>query len=110
MAVKISKTKVKAEEPKAEVDVTKKTNGSELSHSYTEKVAGVVLNDTPHATVSFKAGTTKNLGDYNSARVDVMVTLPTEASEEGLEAAYNYAYEWVDQKMAEIDESMEGDD
>jgi len=42
-----------------------------------EKVEVFTFQDVPTASVSVKAGLTKNLGDFNSIRIDVMVTVPS---------------------------------
>lgn len=51
---------------------------------------------TDPARVRVSGGVTRNLGDYNSARVEVMVELPCYATEVEIRAAYSYASELVD--------------
>lgn len=51
---------------------------------------------TDPARVRVSGGVTRNLGDYNSARVEVTVELPCYATEMEIRAAYSYASELVD--------------
>lgn len=101
MAVKFKKTPdtVVNQEPVAKIEVETKTGGNTLFQSYQEKLDFVLSNQIAHANVGFKAGVTRNMGDYNSARVDVSVFLPTAPTEEGIDAAYDLAKAWVDMKM-----------
>jgi hypothetical protein len=54
----------------------------------------------PLCEVGIVAGQTINLGNYNSARISVSVKLPCIKAE--LEATYEEALGWVDQKMSEL--------
>ncbi len=55
-------------------------------------------------------GFTKNLGQYNSARFDVRLSVPSTA--EGLDAAFEFARGWTDQKLCVLltaaDEAVKG--
>lgn len=57
--------------------------------SVQEKIEVEAFEDVALADVSVKKGLTINLGDFNSARIDVMVSLPTyvEEIEEAIERA-----------------------
>lgn len=55
--------------------------------------------ETNPATISVKAGATVNLGNYESARVDVMLTMPCYIEE--IDDIYPKVKEWVDAKLAE---------
>ena len=114
MGVKFKKPPVKkpevatsVEEPMAKIDIETKVGGKSLKDSYEESIGLVIKLADPHATVGFKAGITKNMGDYNSTRIDVSVFLPTAPTEKGIEAAYEYARYWVDRKMDAIIEDFE---
>lgn len=50
----------------------------------------------PAARVRVAAGITRNMGDYNSLRVDVAVELPCHPCEEEVLRAYGVASGWVD--------------
>jgi len=49
------------------------------------------------ATVSVKAGFTKNLGNYESARVDIMLTMPCYPEE--IDDIYEDVKNWVDSRI-----------
>jgi hypothetical protein len=51
--------------------------------------------------VTVEGGITKNLGDYNSARIGVTVSLPCEPSLEGAQKAYAEISKLVDKLMNE---------
>jgi hypothetical protein len=74
-----------------------------------EKVGDPVVMDKPMANVGMKVGMTKNLGNYESVRVDVSLYLPCEADDEAVNNTFDLVNTWVDMKMAEImDEYEEG--
>jgi hypothetical protein len=51
------------------------------------------------ATVTVNAGQTVNLGNYESVKVSVALSLPTHVHD--LDASYEFASDWVSTKMAE---------
>ena len=55
-----------------------------------------IESDNP-AYVKVDGGMTKNLGDFNSARIGVSVTLPCEPNEEAVRECYNKATSLVDE-------------
>jgi len=63
-----------------------------------EKIRVRQFASTP-ATVSVKAGATVNMGNYESGRIDVMLTIPCYVEE--IEDAFTTAKEWVDAKIGE---------
>ena len=77
-------------------EVSKTTLGEEKSESGRLRVSAFVTNP---ATVSVKAGATVNLGNYESARVDVMVSIPCYVEE--IDDVYPKAKEWVDLRLAQ---------
>jgi hypothetical protein len=58
-----------------------------------------------HATVSVKAGFTKNLGNYESMRVDVMAVMPCYPEE--VDEAYNQVKDWVDARIGDLYDKAE---
>lgn len=54
--------------------------------------------ETNPAVVSVKGGATVNLGNYQSARVDVMLSIPCYVEE--IDEIYPKAKEWVDSRLA----------
>lgn len=57
----------------------------------------VPLFGTQSARVRVSAGATRNLGDYNSARVDVMIELPCYPEESEMRRAYEFASTMLDE-------------
>jgi len=53
-----------------------------------------------HASISVKAGFTKNLGNYESMRVDVMATMPCYPEE--IDDAYQQVKDWVDGRIGDL--------
>lgn len=61
------------------------------------------------AVVGFGAGLTLSLGHFEMARLDVRLEYPCEATPQGVAAAYEFAKEWVTQRLqAEVDEVRRG--
>jgi len=65
---------------------------------------------TNPATVSVKAGATVNLGNFESARIDVMLSMPCYVEE--VNFIYEQVKDWVDDRVQkeykELKESVEG--
>lgn len=64
--------------------------------------------NVPLGSVSFSGGLTENLGDFNSARYDVGVTLPCTVEE--LEDAYEAAVEIVSTRLRELEADIKRED
>lgn len=79
--------------------MTTDQNGKETE---TTEVLGEMIVDKPMANVGVKLGTTKNLGDYNSLRVDVTLYMPSETDKKSLNKTFKKTKKWVDLKLAEI--------
>ena len=58
---------------------------------------GVLMKLLTHVRVGIEGSRTINLGDFNSARIGVTLSVP--CSPEDLEPAYNWATEWVSDKI-----------
>ena len=56
------------------------------------------------ANISIKAGFTMNLGNYESGRADVMLSMPCYPEE--IDGVYPQVKEWVDAKVSEEDKEM----
>lgn len=82
-------------------------NDLENTKPYPELSAQVF--DGPNCNVGYKMGYTKNLGNYESMRIDITINVP--ANYDQLEDAFEFAKEWADEKMnavvKEIDEEIE---
>ena len=57
------------------------------------------------ATVSVKAGFTKNLGNYESARVDVFLSMPCYPEE--VDGIYEQVKDWVDARIEHLYSQIE---
>ena len=66
-----------------------------------ETVIEAVPSSSKTGQVTVEGGITKNLGDYNSARIGISVSLPCEPSIEGARQAYKEISKLVDQLMNE---------
>lgn len=83
-----------------------KTVVSEDQHE--EPVPGVdgsELIKGPVCEVGVEASYTHNLGNYQSARVQV--SLKIQCSHPEINSVYDYAREWVDTRMAQLQEELE---
>lgn len=73
--------------------------------TFTEDMLYEVTSETPLCNVGFSAGCTRNLGDYNSFKVQISIHIPVPIS--GIDTAYQFGRAWVDEKMQEVlDESQ----
>jgi hypothetical protein len=96
-------------QPVGQVEVQPKGKDSKLTEI---KVGEPVVSDHPMANVGMKVGITKNLGNYESVRVDVSLYLPCEPDAASVEDTFQTVNIWCDLKMEEIvkEYSDEGDD
>ncbi len=68
----------------------------------TTEVVDEVIVDKPMANVGVKVGTTKNLGDYNSLRVDVSLFIPSDTDKKSLNKTFKKCFKWCDDKLDSI--------
>jgi len=71
----------------------------------TELVEEVIV-DKPMANVGLKVGMTKNMGNYESIRVDISLFIPSELDEESLNAAFKKCDEWCEKRMKRVMEEL----
>lgn len=78
---------------------SKLIKGTEYDVHSAEEVVhkGVFTKKNTGMKIEFAGGRTINLGNYESARVDVRITVPCDP--EALEEAYQFASEWVSEKI-----------
>ena len=81
------------------VSTSKAVKGEEIagSLSETQTLHSGVYSDG--MSIRVEGGRVMNLGNYETARVGVTITVP--CSKETLEEAYSYATEWVSEKINE---------
>lgn len=94
---------IKKQDVKAKIETLDKEGN--VMDSKEEKVAEVVM-DEPMANVGVKLGTTKNLGDYESLRVDVSLFMPCEPKKKAIDKTFKKTFKWVDDKLASIMEDV----
>ena len=87
---------------KAEGTVTKAHKDGSVEEAKTD--LGGVKSDKPLSTVNVSMGMTRNLGNYESLKITVGVTMPCEESD--LNATYMVAKEWVDARINEVNEEV----
>lgn len=88
-------TIIKKEKVVGKVIVTDKA-GKETE---TSEVVDEIIIDKPMANVGVKVGTTKNLGDYNSLRVDVSLFMPSDMDKKSLNKTFDKCFKWCDDKL-----------
>lgn len=76
-------------------EVSKTVIGEEETETGRLRVSAFV---TTPATVSVKGGATINLGNYESARIDVMLSVPCYVEE--IDEIFEKVKVWVDEKLA----------
>lgn len=83
------------------VTTVSKKVGSDIAESQTEEVLnkGVMVDKADLFNINVTGGQTINLGNYNSAKISVSLTVPTTKLE--LEDAYEFATSWVSKKLEE---------
>jgi hypothetical protein len=60
--------------------------------------------EMPYCTVGVEASYTHNLGNYQSARIGVSLTVPCTHGE--INEIYKFAQAWVDERMSELQEEL----
>lgn len=93
--------KAVAAKPKLKVSISKKTGSAAPVTIVDEhkELKPVICSSTP-AVITVSAGRTINLGDFNSAKVEVSLSYPCDP--EDIEHAYEHVFGWVDGKMEKI--------
>ena len=81
--------------------VVKHPTGSEVEKEI--PIKDVVIT-TPMLNVGMSASHTRNLGNFESARISVSLNMPCELEE--LENTYAFVKDWVNGKMFEINEEL----
>jgi len=82
----------------------KSANGSTEEHS--EQVAtGKDLQSSALATVQVELGNTVNMGNYESAKFAVTLSMPSEITK--IDETYAVVFAWVDERLAELNSDVE---
>lgn len=97
------------EAKQGEATVTKQNKKTKTEHSTTEKVGDPVIAPVGQlATVTVEMSMTKNLGNYNSAKLGVHLSMPSLPDE--IETTYEGAKLWVENKVNELLEELQPED
>lgn len=105
IAVGIVHSQSKAEFKQMTSTVEKKlADGSETS---VDQTFGGEMFEAPPANVSVNIGLTKNLGNYESIRFSVHLSVPTANNPADIEQAFTFAKEWVDDHINAINKEVE---
>lgn len=82
-----------------QITVSRAAYGREVEEP--TKTVRVPVFSTEPARVRVEGSVTKNLGDYNSARVAVCIELPCYPEDSEIRRAYNYASQLLDELLPE---------
>lgn len=69
----------------------------------TTEVVDEVIVDELMANVGVKLGTTENLGDFQSRRVDVSIYMPSKTDKKSLDKTFKKCFKWCVGKLDWID-------
>jgi hypothetical protein len=94
MGTKTLTKQIEAKQAEATM-TTKNPDGSVQEEK--EKIGEPILATAPMCNVGVGSGVTINLGDYNSAKLDVRINIPCEHSE--IDEVFEFGKNWVDQKL-----------
>jgi hypothetical protein len=90
----------------ANIEVEKKSGKTSVEKTETQEHLEDVIVTKKMANIGFKGGMTFNLGDFNSARVDVSLYYPCEIDQ--LDETYEKVKAWVDSKIEKIVQEVKG--
>jgi hypothetical protein len=97
---------VKIAEGQAYIDVVRvdTISGEATEEDHVEERVSVRIFATDPAYVGFNAGITKNMGKYESLRLDVRLSLPCYREE--IDNTFPLVRDWVDERMGKEMESI----
>lgn len=72
-----------------------------VTHKNTQKP---VVSKTPLCVVSMSGGQTINIGNYNSVRFEVGLSMPCQAAE--VEGTYEFIKNWLDMRLLELQKEV----
>jgi hypothetical protein len=90
---------IQVTEQEATVTVHRTAYGAEQPPGGVRETIKVPVFHTDPAYIRVSGGHTMNLGDFNSLRVDVSVTLPCLPEMSEMDRAYAIASEWVEARL-----------
>ena len=113
MSIQISKPKPKPVQLTAPTKVIKQATAT-VTHQHkdnsvveeTETLGDPVMGHGALAMVEVSIGVTRNLGNYESVKFNVSVTMPCAADPESLDSTYADAKAWVDSKIEALNSEI----
>lgn len=97
----VTETTVKKNKGEVIAEDQKQTEGPALSTAQTQ----VAQHELGLCEVGFEASYTKNLGDFNSTRIQVSLKVPCPHGE--INAVYDKSVTWVNDRLAKLVEDLE---
>lgn len=84
--------------------IEKVSSGKVVDSKANEKTFPVKLKDLSGNVTKIKVsgGLTKNMGNFESLRVDVAIEMPCPATPDGIEKAYQYCAAWVPKRINDM--------
>lgn len=89
------------------VETTMHQDGSEVSKQV--PVGQPQMVPAAHAMVEVSIGVTRNLGNYESVKINVSLALPCLPEGAQIDEAYATAKGWVDSRIHELNEDIDAD-
>jgi hypothetical protein len=105
MGVKLTKKAA----PVAQVSTELKNNGKVMAENHSQETPpweGEAASEDPWCQVAFGASFTKNMGNHESLKVGVDLTIPCRHCE--IDEVFEYAKKWVDERMKKCLEGAGG--
>tara|TARA_R110002153_G_scaffold26421_5_gene82937 strand:+ start:17261 stop:17611 length:351 start_codon:yes stop_codon:yes gene_type:complete len=108
MATKPIRKRVRKHGARGTATISSSMNKEESVKDVSREIDSVIK-DTNAAYVRVDGGITKNLGDYNSARISVSVNMPCEPNEKAIRKCYKKTSTLVDEFIDEEYKAVVGD-
>ena len=70
---------------------------------------GTVVIKGPPANVGVSMSRTLNLGEFNSAKVEVSCHIPCKPTQEDMDGTFEFAKQWADEKMEILVDELKGE-
>ncbi len=91
--------KIEYKQPIGKVEIQEKGKDLKVTEI---KVGEAIFVDKPMANVGMKVGMTKNLGNYESVRVDISLYMPCLTDDVSISETFDLIENWCDLKMQGI--------
>jgi hypothetical protein len=91
---------LKLKKATANTSKTTSSKGKPIAEEQEQEDVAELQVTEAHAMVGVDMSFTKNLGDYNSARVSVSISVPSEPAD--IEETFEFAKQWAEEKLSEM--------